>query len=179
MFVSFLKLNYIKIRVYSEKKLNFFLSPFYLALSFYFHSSLFLSPRNSDSPSHARDSSATFFFRPLPRHGFPSPSKQPPPTDKTRVVNSTRRKPTHLSLSTTHPLREPRDLEILMTIVRSFSATLDYWNHWFLIFFSKFKLSWSFFVVFKPNMIWINTDHIVWISFFSGLIPFLSLYTSD
>lgn len=34
-------------------------------------------------------------FRPL--------LKQPPPADKTRVVNSTRRKPTHLSLSTTSP----------------------------------------------------------------------------
>lgn len=111
----------------------------------YFHSSLF--PWNSVSSSRARDPSA-FFFHSLPCRGFPSPSKQPPPTDKTRVVNSTRRKPTHLSLSTIHPPREPRDLlEILTATARSFSATLDNTeSHWFLIFLSKFKFSQSFFI---------------------------------
>lgn len=69
-----------------------------------FHSSLFclLDPRNSGFPSRAWPIPA------LPslvtsRIAFRPPSKQPPPADKTQVVNSTRRKPTHLSLSTTRP----------------------------------------------------------------------------
>jgi len=63
---------------------------------------------------------------PLPvaaRYGFPFPPKQSLlsfPTDKTRVVNSTRRKPMHLSLSTSRLSPEPRRLfEILMASVNS------------------------------------------------------------
>lgn len=58
-------------------------------------------------------------------HRFPSPSKQPPP-DKTRVVNSTRRKPTHLSLSTTHPPRELGDLLEILTATFLFGDARQY-----------------------------------------------------
>lgn len=105
----------------------FFSSPYFASWShFYFHSSLFPSSRNSGSPSRAR-AIHPIFLPPLiaTHHRFPSPSKQPPP-DKTRVVNSTRRKPTHLSLSTTHPPRELGDLLEILTATFLFGDARQY-----------------------------------------------------
>lgn len=89
----------------------------------------------------------------LPRHSFPSSPKQPSPTDKTRVVNSTRRKPTHLSLSTTRPPRKLRGLlEILTAIVlvssrrrsifsiKNFSKNVDFRNHSSFVKSGRYKV---------------------------------------
>lgn len=77
----------------------------------------------------------------LPRHSFPSPPKQPSPTDKTRVVNSTRRKPTHLSLSTTCPPRELVDLlEILTAIALVSSQRYSAMSYFRLKVYQSFRI---------------------------------------
>lgn len=61
----------------------------------------------------------------LPRHSFPSlpkQPKQPSPTNKIRVVNSTRRKLTHLSLSTTCLPWKLMDLLEIFTVITLVSS---------------------------------------------------------